>query len=142
MRQPALPHRPLTTKTAKITKKWQYDHVYRHGSRLRANGFNFIFTLNELGCHRLGISISGVKSAVKRNRLKRLIREYFRLNPAFPAKIALLDEGGAGIDLVITATKRFNPADLNDLQGIFSSFLSSKSNCTVALSRQKREIIT
>ncbi len=109
--------------------------MYRYGSRLRANGFNFIFTLNELGRHRLGISISGVKSAVKRNRLKRLIREYFRLNPAFPATVARQNEGEAGVDLVITANKRFNPADLNDLQEIFSSFLSSKSNSTVALSR-------
>ncbi len=129
MRQLALPRRRL------ITKKWQYEHVYRYGSRLRANGFNFIFTLNELGRHRLGISISGVKSAVKRNRLKRLIREYFRLNPAFPATVARQNEGEAGVDLVITANKRFNPADLNDLQEIFSSFLSSKSNSTVALSR-------
>jgi ribonuclease P protein component len=137
MRQLALPRRRL------ITKKWQYDHVYRHGSRLRANGFNFIFTLNELGRHRLGISISGVKSAVKRNRLKRLIREYFRLNPAFPATIlARQKEEEAGIDLVITANKKFNPIDLNDLQEIFSSFLSSKSNSTVALSRQNRGRIT
>ncbi len=120
MRRFLLPRRRL------ITKKWQYDHVYRHGSRLRANGFNFIFTLNELGHHRLGISISGVKSAVKRNRLKRLIREYFRLNPAFPATIAQQNEGEAGVDLVVTATKKFTPTDLNDLQEIFSSFLSSK----------------
>ncbi len=121
-----------------ITKKWQYDHVYRRGSRLRADGFNFIFTLNKLGRHRLGISISGVKSAVKRNRLKRLIREYFRLNPAFPATIAQQKVGEAGVDLVITATKKFTPTDLNDLQEIFSSFLSSKRNPTVSLSRQKR----
>ncbi|MFW8601633.1 ribonuclease P protein component [Desulfobacterota bacterium M19] len=133
MRQSTLPRRRLIKK---ITKKWQYDHVYRHGSRLRAKGFNFIFTPNELGRHRLGISISGIKSAVKRNRLKRLIREYFRLNSAFPATIARQNE--AGIDLVITASKKFNPADLNDLQEIFSSFLSSRSTATVALSRQKR----
>ncbi|HSH14026.1 MAG TPA: ribonuclease P protein component, partial [Desulfurivibrionaceae bacterium] len=32
---------------------------------------------------RLGISIHGIKTAVRRNRIKRVIREYFRLNRHF-----------------------------------------------------------
>lgn len=62
-----------------LTKPHEYQKVYREGKRLRGNRFNLIILPNNLGYNRLGISIHGEKKAVRRNRLKRIIRETFRL---------------------------------------------------------------
>lgn len=49
---------------------------------------------------RLGISVHGVRHAVKRNRIKRIIREFFRLNrTALPA----------ATDMVFTVREGFTP---------------------------------
>jgi len=54
--------------------------VYRQGTRWHDKGFSLIFCSNELGFNRIGISIHRkLKGAVKRNRIKRIIRESFRL---------------------------------------------------------------
>ena len=106
-----------------LTKSWQYQHVYRHGRRIRAHGFTLIYASNSLSKNRLGISVSGMKLAVRRNRVKRLIREFYRLHPLFPPSIA----GGKGlqadgIDLVITTNSSFFPKGLADLEARFSPF--------------------
>ncbi len=55
--------------------------MYRHGRRLYGDNFTLIHRPNGTKQNRLGISIHRkVKGAVKRNRLKRIIRECFRLH--------------------------------------------------------------
>lgn len=75
-------------KTALLRKPEQYSVVYRQGKRIRGAHFSLIYIDNEHGFNRLGISVHGVKKAVDRNRMKRIIREFFRLNRDFlpPAK--------------------------------------------------------
>jgi ribonuclease P protein component len=64
-----------------VRKGWEFEQVYRKGKRLHGHGFSLIYHGNELGWNRLGISINGkIKGAVKRNRIKRIIRDSFRLN--------------------------------------------------------------
>ncbi len=75
-------------KTALIRKSAQYDAVYRRGKRIRGQHFSLIYLDNDQGYNRMGISVHGVKTAVRRNRFKRIVREFFRLNRDFlpPAK--------------------------------------------------------
>ncbi len=75
-------------KTALIRKPGEYQRIYAQGRRVRGDNFALVYQLGAgaVGA-RLGISVSGVKSAVRRNRIKRTIREFFRLqrgalNPA------------------------------------------------------------
>ncbi|MCK5070520.1 MAG: ribonuclease P protein component [Desulfocapsa sp.] len=70
-------------KTALLRKGREFDRVYRQGIRRHGKGFTLIFCPNELGYNRIGISIHRkLKGAVKRNRVKRIIRESFRLERA------------------------------------------------------------
>lgn len=70
------------TKSMLLAKSWQYAEVYRRGRRLKGKEFSVILLPTEGDVSRLGISVHGVKLAVRRNRIKRIIREYFRLNRA------------------------------------------------------------
>jgi ribonuclease P protein component len=48
---------------------------------MHGDGFSLIYQGNGLNQNRLGISVNGkIKGSVKRNRIKRIIRESFRLN--------------------------------------------------------------
>ncbi|NLX19235.1 MAG: ribonuclease P protein component [Desulfobulbus sp.] len=70
-----LPKRHLLRSTG------EFQSVYKAGRRYRGNGFTLIILPHNHGYNRLGISVSRkVGNAVRRNRIKRLIRETFRLN--------------------------------------------------------------
>lgn len=87
-------------KSARLTKRPQYLALNRHGQRLTSAHFVFLWKKNGLSQSRLGITVSKrVANAVGRNRVKRLLREAFRLIPR---------DGGllpAGADLVVIAKK-------------------------------------
>jgi len=117
MRQYSLP------KVSLLTKSWQYNHVYKQGKRIRAKGVTFVYTPNTRGHNRLGISVSGMKSAVKRNRIKRLVREFYRFHPMFPSALAGAKAHQTGFDLVVATNNRFVPKGLGHLKTIFLSFL-------------------
>ncbi len=81
-----------------------FVNLNRSGKRLHTNYFTIIFKQNRLGVTRLGITVSKkTGNAVRRNRVKRLIREFFRLNKSFFQP---------GYDLVITAKKDASHLDL------------------------------
>jgi ribonuclease P protein component len=66
-----------------LVKPWQYRLVYDQGKRVRGQNFTLIHLPNRAEGNRLGISIHGVKQATQRNRIKRIIREFFRHNQGF-----------------------------------------------------------
>jgi len=56
------------------------SQLYRHGKRIYSNTFSYLYIPNTLGISRLAIVVGKKvsKSAAKRNRIKRLIREAFQ----------------------------------------------------------------
>ena len=68
-------------KTSLLRKPKEFTRVYRQGRRLKGAGFSLIFLANDHSGSRLGISVHRMlRGAVRRNRIKRIVREVFRLN--------------------------------------------------------------
>ncbi len=67
-------------KEKRLVHQRDFERVFERGKKIRKNGFTFVLLKNELSHPRLGISV-GKKygNAVRRNRIKRKIREAFRL---------------------------------------------------------------
>ena len=67
-------------KRHRLSGSRRYQYVFEGGCRKNAGPISVFGVRNDLGFMRLGLSVSRrVGNAVKRNRIKRLIREAFRL---------------------------------------------------------------
>ncbi|MCK4534797.1 MAG: ribonuclease P protein component [Syntrophobacterales bacterium] len=68
-------------KKERVRKRKDYLKIYQRGVRVHSSNFTVILNPNPSGEKRLGVTVSKkVGNAVKRNRIKRLLREFFRLN--------------------------------------------------------------
>ncbi|MCD6486643.1 MAG: ribonuclease P protein component [Syntrophobacterales bacterium] len=68
-------------KKERVRKRKNYLSIYQNGARVHSSNFTVILSPNPSGGKRLGVTVSKkVGNAVKRNRIKRLLREFFRLN--------------------------------------------------------------
>jgi ribonuclease P protein component len=95
-------------KSIKILNRSDYVNANRSGRRIHTKYFTVILKQNGLGSTRLGVIVSKkTGNAVKRNRVKRLIRELFRLNKSrFPQ----------GYDIVIAAKRGASYLDLRKIK--------------------------
>jgi ribonuclease P protein component len=96
------------TKQERLLKRSDFVNLNRSGKRVYTRHFIIIRKRNELGITRLGVTAGKkVGNAVRRNRIKRLIREFFRLHKAlFPQ----------GYDIAIIAKKDASNLDLGRVE--------------------------
>jgi ribonuclease P protein component len=64
----------------RLKGKENFKKLFKNGKRIKIEGLTLIFILNNLKHCRMGISLRGVKGSVIRNRIKRKLRELYRLN--------------------------------------------------------------
>lgn len=65
----------------RLVSQREFDHVFKSGRRVKLKGLTILRMDNDLGHPRLGISIGrSFGNAVERNRMKRRLREAFRLS--------------------------------------------------------------
>jgi ribonuclease P protein component len=73
-------------RTARLTTQREFRRVYGRGERATGRDLTVVLLRRRDGGHRLGVSVSKEHgSAVRRNKIKRLLREAFRLErPSLP----------------------------------------------------------
>ena len=105
-------------KHERIKKRKDFLKVYEDGVRVNSKNFIVILSRNQAGDKRLGITVTKkVGNAVKRNRIKRLLREFFRLN-----KEALPDS----FDIVIIVKKGVTFLTYNDVYEELATLLTER----------------
>jgi len=69
-------------KPERIIRSYEYKKVHKQGARYKDDLFALSILKNNMTNHRLGLSVglTKVPLASKRHRIKRIIREFFRLN--------------------------------------------------------------
>jgi ribonuclease P protein component len=114
VKQFGLPKSCLLRKTA------EFNQVYRSGRRLHGKNFSLIVLSGEQPDSRLGISIPRkVGNAVRRNRIKRLVRETFRLHrPLFPRSS----------DIVFTVRPGYAPTGVEEVRTSVAALVPQDGN--------------
>ena len=100
-------------KALRLRRRRQFLVVQRDGVRRHTSHLVFIRRRGEMGCPRLGVTVSArVGNSVQRNRIKRLLREVFRQRRAelAPCDLVVIAKTGAGELTYGQAAREFSEA--------------------------------
>ena len=109
-----MPHSLLTEQ--KLRYKQHFDKVFANRKRLSSLRFLAYYRKSDLSYSRIGVMCAkrNVRSAVERNRIRRVLKEQFRLNQHdLPA-----------VDLVFVAKKEAGKANNNELRTCIDKLLT------------------
>ena len=102
-------------RSTSLTASQEFDRVYRNGSVYRGRLLSIYVLPNALDSPRLGLSVSRrVGNAVKRNKVRRRLKEIFR---------ALVTSLPDGADFVIVARSPAAEASFEELKDEFLRFV-------------------
>ena len=106
----------------RLVEKRDYGRVFADSVSVANRSFLILANGNDRGFARLGLAVAKrrIKHASHRNRVKRAIRESFRLNQA------LIDS----LDVVVLVSKRIDIADRQQLKtGLDALWIKLKKKC-------------
>jgi len=88
----------------RLKKKKEFKRVYKEGKAVRGRNFKLIFLPNKCNFNKIGLTVPAKKIRLSsyRNRVKRLLREVYRLNKPHMKQ---------GFDMVIIADKGASELD-------------------------------
>lgn len=107
-------------KPERIAKTSRFKAIYQQGVWRSSKHFTIVTCANTHGLKRLGLTVTKkTGNAVQRNRIKRLIREFFRLNKGlFPDKH----------DVIIMAKKHVPPLTYQEACNEMKELFARKDN--------------
>lgn len=108
VREPAASDRLTLPAQRRLRRKADFEAAHARGRRFGNGFFGVIANWNDQGCARIGLAVAlrAVGSAVERNRVRRIVRESFRLHQhELPA-----------VDLVVSARDRARNAPRAELR--------------------------
>ena len=88
-----------------LKKNYEFKYVFLKGKFYRSNHIDAYIIKNSLNYNKLGLAISKkIGKSVKRNKIKRIIREVYRLNESNIKK---------GYTFIFLWNKNYTPEDAN-----------------------------
>jgi ribonuclease P protein component len=110
-------NRATFPRTYRLTRRSQFRTVYERGKRIGSPSFTLFGLPNDAGSCRLGITATRrLGGAVRRNRIKRVLRDIFRRNRP---------EIDAALDLVINPRPGIEARDRETLEREFLASVSA-----------------
>jgi len=111
--------------TVSLKENYEFRRLYRRGDSSGNRYLVMYCRKNKLGLNRIGLTVSvKLGGAVQRNRVKRLMREAYRLHE---------DEFASGVDLVLVARNRAVGASYHEIE---KSLLRALKGNQLAAARQ------